>query len=163
MSRKAKWMAGIAVIVALGLIASVTVPAFAQGRARARLFGAAIGPGALLRDLDLTEAQRAQIKTILHKHRGEIENLAQQMIAARIELAKAIMADNLDEALVRQKVQKVALVGEEAAVLRAKMKQEIAPMLTPEQKALIEKRFQRLSERLPKMVGPALDFVERIM
>ena len=163
MSRKAKWITGLAVLLVLGLIVSVAVPAFAQGRARARFFKAAIGPGALLRDLDLTDEQRAQIKTILHNHRAEIESIAQQMIAARVELRRAIMAESLDEALVRQKFQKVVQVGGEAAVFRARMKQEIAPILTPEQKALIEKRFQRLAERLPRMVGPALDFVERTM
>ncbi len=160
MSRKAKWMTGIAAVLALGLIVSVAVPAFAQGRARARLFGAGLGPAALLRDLDLTDAQRSQIKTILHNHRPEIETLAQQMIAARIELRKAIMAENLDEALVRQKYQKVAQLGEEVTLLRAKMKQEVYPILTPQQKTLIEKRFQWWAERLPKMVGPVLDLVE---
>ncbi len=163
MSRKAKWITGIAVVLVLGLIASVAVPALAQGRARARLFGAAIGPAALLRDLDLNDAQRARIKTIVHNHRAEIETLAQQMIAARIELRKAIMADSLDEALVRQKYQKVAQLGEEATLLRAKMKQEIYPVLTPQQKGLIEKRFAWWEERLPKMVGPALDLAESIL
>ncbi len=160
MSRKAKWITGLAVLLVLGLIVSVAVPAFAQGRARARLLQAAIGPAAVLRDLDLTDGQRVQIKTILHNHRAEIESLAQQMIAARIELRKAIMADKLDEALLRQKFQKVAQVGEEATLFRAKIKQEIAPILTPWQKALIEKRFEWWAERLPKMVGPLLDLVE---
>ncbi len=87
-----------------------------------------------LRQLDLTEQQRQQIKGILQGHREKAQALAAQGRAAGRALRQAI-ADGADEPTIRAKAADAAKVQADAAVLRAQVRNEIVAVLTPEQQA----------------------------
>lgn len=99
--------------------------------------GAPGGPfgmgGFMLRGLDLTDAQREQVKAIMESHRDEQKAIGDRMQAARKALHDAIGADAFDEAAVRAKAAEIGAVEADAAVLQARIKSEVFAILTPEQ------------------------------
>ena len=86
-----------------------------------------------LRGLDLTDAQREQVKAIMESHRDEQKAIGDRMQAARKALHEAIAADTFDETAVRAKAAEIGAVEADAAVLQARIKSEIFAILTPEQ------------------------------
>ncbi len=96
--------------------------------------GGPFGPGGLaLRGLDLTDAQREQVKAIMESHRDEQKAIGDRTQAARKALHEAIAADAFDETAVRAKAAEIGAVEADAAVLQARIKSEIFAILTPEQ------------------------------
>jgi protein CpxP len=96
--------------------------------------GGPFGPGGIaLRGLDLTDAQREQVKAILQSHRDEQKAIGDRMQAARKALHDAIAADTFDETTVRAKAVEIGTIEADAAVLQARIKSEIVAILTPEQ------------------------------
>jgi protein CpxP len=89
--------------------------------------------GFALRGLDLTDAQRDQVKAIMESHRDEQKAIGDRMQAARKALHEAIAADTFDEAAIRAKAAEIGAVEADAAVLQAKIKSEVFAILTPEQ------------------------------
>ena len=89
--------------------------------------------GFALRGLDLTDAQRDQVKAIMESHRDEQQAIGDRMQAARKALHQAIAADTFDEAAIRAKAAEIGAVEADAAVLQAKIKSEVFAILTPEQ------------------------------
>jgi len=100
------------------------------------------GPGGLMgmlpmlgRQLNLTDAQRDQIKAIVDAHKDEWKALADRERTARLALGDLVNADTIDEAAIRQKSAEVAAVDADAAVARAHAHAEVVQILTAEQKA----------------------------
>lgn len=91
------------------------------------------GLGLPLRGLDLTEAQREQVRTAMAGHKAEFDAVRTRMSTARTALQAAITADAFDEGAVREKSVEVAAVEADAAVLRARVHAEVWALLTPEQ------------------------------
>src|SRR5690242_498074 len=71
------------------------------------------------RELQLTDAQRDQIKAIAQSHRDEWKALGDRARAAHQALGAAVTADTIDETLIRQKSADVAAVEADMAVARA--------------------------------------------
>ena len=121
------------------------------------------GPGGILaqlRELDLTDAQRAQVRNAMESHKAEFEAQATSMMAARQALHEAVTAEAFDEATIRQKSADVAALEADGAVLRARVHAEVWAQLTPEQqqkaldlKASIAKRFEQMRERFEQQRG----------
>ena len=88
-----------------------------------------------LRALDLTEAQREQLKATMESHKAEFETQATKMLAAHKALHAVVTAESFDEAAIRQASAEVAIVDADGAVLRAKVQAEVWALLTPEQQA----------------------------
>jgi periplasmic protein CpxP/Spy len=94
------------------------------------------GPGAAgfpLRQLDLTDAQREQVKAVFDSHKDEFQAIGERMKTARQAQQAAIETQPLDEATIRAKSTDLASVEADAAVLRAKVHAAIFQVLTPEQ------------------------------
>jgi Spy/CpxP family protein refolding chaperone len=89
--------------------------------------------GQELRMLDLSDAQRQQVRAILDSHKDELKGIGDRMQTARKALHDAITADAVDETAIRTKAADVALVDADAAVLHAKMHAAVFAVLTPEQ------------------------------
>ena len=89
------------------------------------------GPG--LRGLDLTDAQREQVKAIMESHRDEQKAAGDKMMAARKALHEAIAAETFNEAAIRAAAGEVGAAEADAAVLQAKIHGEVFAILTPEQ------------------------------
>jgi protein CpxP len=93
------------------------------------------GPMLPLRALDLTEAQQAQVKSIVDSHQEEMRAAGQKIGAAREAMRTLLEADPIDEAAVRAKSIEVGAAEAELHILQAKLRNEMFAILTPEQLA----------------------------
>lgn len=113
--------------------------------------GALLGvhPDLPLASLNLTDAQREQVRTIMQSHRDEGQALVQKALASMDALRKATEA-TVDEGAAAQHGQALGAVIAEAAVLRGRVRAEVLATLTPEQQAEANKiaadRQQRLQQ-----------------
>jgi Spy/CpxP family protein refolding chaperone len=92
-----------------------------------------VGAGGLLRVLNLTPEQRAQIKAIRRETEPQGRQLGQRLRQARRALDEAIYSDNPVESVVEERVREVSAA--QAAVLRLRTFTElkIRRVLSPEQ------------------------------
>jgi protein CpxP len=114
--------------------------------------GGPLGPfGVALRQLDLTEAQRDQVKAIMESHKEQMQATGEKVREARKAVEAAIAAETVDEAAIRNAHAQLAQAMADGAVLRANVRHEVMQILTPEQKAkaaeLKQVREQRLKLR----------------
>jgi protein CpxP len=112
-------------------------------------------PLAMLRQLDLTEEQRAQVKQVMDSHRAERQAIGEKLRAAHRAQQDAVTATQFDEQAVRTRAAELATLTADAAVLRAKLHSEVFAVLTPEQqakaaelKAQRQARAQQMRERV---------------
>ena len=95
------------------------------------------GPLGLLRmlgaRLNLTDAQRDQLRTIAEARRDEWRALAERARTAHESLIDAVTADAIDEALIRARAADVAAVEADMAVASAHAHAQAWQILTPEQ------------------------------
>jgi len=105
-----------------------------------------LGPAA--RELNLTDAQREQIKAIAEKHRDEMKAIQDRMQPARKALDAAITADAFDENAIRAAAAEVAGIEADGAVLRAKVHQEGWKVLTPEQQQKAKELQSQMEQRM---------------
>src|SRR5437868_6103243 len=120
-------------------------PGGGGGRGPGR-FGGPLGAGGpmgmlppmLGRELQLTDAQRDQIKSIADSHRDEWKALADRQRAAHEALQAAVTAEAVNESAIREKSAELAAVEADAAVARAHAHAEIVQILTADQKAKLK-------------------------
>jgi Spy/CpxP family protein refolding chaperone len=154
-------------LLAAGLVAAMaagTAVSFAQGP---RPGGPGIaGPGRVgprgvaradlgLRGVQLSDAQRDQVRSIMQSHRTEFDNTRKALAEARRAFAEATRAATYDEATIRARSTAVATAMAEDAILRAKVRAEVHGLLTAEQQqqlkereAAMQKRAQERQQRL---------------
>jgi protein CpxP len=94
------------------------------------------GPG--FQQLDLTDDQKAQLKTIAESHRDEFREAGQKVGAAREAMRALLEADQIDENAIRAKSTEVAAAEAEVAILNAKVRQQSMQVLTSEQLAKLK-------------------------
>ena len=82
----------------------------------------AVHPDLPLRALNLTDAQREQVRAILDSHRAEAQSLRQRAGAAHQALRAATTSATVDEAAITQQSQAFGGLIAEAAVLRARVR-----------------------------------------
>jgi protein CpxP len=90
------------------------------------------------RELQLTDAQRDQVKAIADSHRDEWRGLADRARTAHQALEAAVTGDTIDEGLIRQKSAEVAAIEADLAVARAHAYNEVVQLLTADQKAKLQ-------------------------
>ena len=89
--------------------------------------------GRTARRLGLSVEQRDQIRGILKAHASEIETQMRAAQGGRQALRDAMNVQPLDEGRVRQQALALGEVRADGAVLRARIRSEIWPVLTAEQ------------------------------
>lgn len=114
---------------------------------------------ALFADLDLSDRQKSESAKILQSHRAEVRKEVDALVAARVELFNVIHQSDSDENSVRAASQKVAKVEEELAVKRAQVLNELRPLLTEEQKAILQSAKAEFVDR----IGGKLSVVRRVI
>jgi protein CpxP len=92
--------------------------------------------------LDLNEQQQGQINQLLTSHFEQSQNLRQQAQQNSADLRDQLYAKTFDEQGVRLLAEKQAGFKTELLVARAKLKQQIYQVLTPEQQEKAEKLRQ---------------------
>ena len=91
----------------------------------------------LARVLSLTDDQQTQVKDVLRAHQAEIEAQLTASQTARQALHAAVIAQPFDEAAIRARAADVGKAQADGAVLFAKIRGEIDPILTADQKAKV--------------------------
>ena len=89
--------------------------------------------------LDLTEQQKGQLETLFEKKWQDRQSMRTEMEASRKTLREYKQGNNFDESEFRAIAQKHADLKAEMMVQRAKTKQQVFAVLTPEQQQKAEK------------------------
>lgn len=100
-----------------------------------------------LRGLDLTDAQKAQIKQITDSAEAGTKELRQRMYALHESELSALADGTFNEGAVRAAAQERANVQVEMEVARARTMSQIFAVLTPEQKTRIAAKRQEFEQR----------------
>lgn len=142
----------LGIAVASGLVIA-SAAAFAQheGRRGGRGFrgegmgpGGPMGPLSMLRELDLSEEQKQQVRALFEE--VEASGVPERLREARESLHDAIES-GADEATLRQQASELGAVEGDAAVEWARARARIQEILTAEQKQELEGLKQDAEER----------------
>jgi protein CpxP len=161
---------GVVMVAGLGFVALGAQQGPGQGRGvggpghpggqRPGMFAGRGGRGPMammmmrgLRQLNLTDDQKTQIKQIRESNKEGTQAIAKRMIAAREALGDVATADTVVESDIRAKAVDVAAVEIDAALLRAKVHAQVFALLTPEQKAKAKELRAEGKGRMQKMLG----------
>lgn len=140
----------LAIAVPIGIAQSKDAGGQRQRHAERREHGMRGGgrmAGASFRNLDLTDAQKAQMKQIRESHSQSLRPLMEQIRAKRQEIRQASASGTFNEALVTQKLSEIAPLEAKLMGARSRLHQETLSVLTAEQKAKLEQsREQRKSK-----------------
>jgi periplasmic protein CpxP/Spy len=100
--------------------------------------------------LDLTDAQRAQMKDIMTKEKPTIKPLMKQLAQSHQQLRQLESTGTFDEAKVRAIATQQAQTMTELTVQKARIKSEMMQVLTPDQKDKMAKFEARRQARFQK-------------
>lgn len=103
--------------------------------------------GRIARALELSEEQKAQVKSVLRAHASEIEAEMKRALTARRALHDAVIAQPIDEAAIRARAEEVGRSQADGAVLLARIRSEVDPILTPAQRDKIRSFQDRMRHR----------------
>lgn len=148
--------AGVVALATAGLLAGrLSAGAFPRGHAdfAPRIFGR------IARALDLSDDQKSRIKEILKAHAAEIEAQMKSSAAARRALHQAVLDQPSDESAIRAAALELGQVQGDNAVLFAKIRTEIQPVLTDGQRA----KIQQLRERVRNHADSAIKSFEAFL
>jgi len=104
-------------------------------------------PPAAPAGLNLTQAQRDEIRTLREAQRQDAQPLREKMRTARQQLQQAMRADVPDEAAIRSAAGAVAALQADQAVQRARARTQFMSVLTPEQQARMKQARARAAQR----------------
>jgi Spy/CpxP family protein refolding chaperone len=148
-------------------IAALAVGGLLAGRLSAGAFPekaySGLGPrlfGRIARALDLSDDQKTRIKTVLKAHATEIETQMKASAASRRAVHEAVLAQPVDEAAIRAAALQLGQVHADGAVLFAKIRTEIQPILTAEQLGKIQSFRDRARQRADSAVKNFEAFLE---
>jgi Spy/CpxP family protein refolding chaperone len=125
-------------------------PGSGQGR------GGPGGPLPILRQLSLTEAQRAQIKALTDEQRAQNDGQspARKFVELQRALEAAVFADTPDNAQIDQLRAGIAEAEAGRLAARVELQLKIAQILTPEQRKLARELSDRRTGRAGRLDGP---------
>lgn len=149
--------------VALAALLATSV-AYAQGPRGGGPYGGGRGgrgpggPGLALNQLNLTDAQREQVKEIRDRNRDQTQALVKRLDSAAAKQRDAVETLPVNETLITSTSQDLAQAQTEMAIQEARLNSEIWSILTPEQqaqatklraerKAQMEQRRQEMQQR----------------
>ena len=150
-----------AIAMTVGLVAGVYVSAqntdgpqgpFAERRGGPGGPMGALGP-MLAGHLNLTDAQKDQLKGIMDSHREESKGLGDRAMKARQALRAAVTADTVDEGLIRTRAAELANIESDLAVAQARIHAEVFRILTPEQQAQAREAQSHMQQRQSQRGG----------
>lgn len=100
-----------------------------------------------LRGLDLSDAQREQVRGIFKEQASAMRERMEIARKAHQELRAASLAPSFDGARARELADTAAKALADAAVLRAEAMSKVVALLTPEQRARLDERRAKREER----------------
>ena len=99
------------------------------------------------RNLDLSDAQKAQMKQIRESHGQSLRPLMEQIRAKRQELRQAREGSTFNEALATQKLTEIAPLEAKLQAEHFRLRQEMMSVLTPEQKTKLEQSREQFKSK----------------
>lgn len=158
------------ILTLVGVIAALLVAGFVYaqgpggpgGRGRGMRGGpgdpGGFGQGLMLRQLNLTDAQKEQFKTITQQHRDQDRAAMERLRTAMQTQRKAVETVPVNEGLIRSTTQGLTEAQAEVAIQQARLRSELFALLTPEQQAQAtklqaqrESRMQQARPRRPQV------------
>lgn len=129
----------------------------AQGRHGSRFGRGGPGGDLPLRALELTDAQRQEVRAIADRHKTNLQSAGQQLRQAFAAQRAAIQTTPVDESQIRSTTEALATAQTAMAIERAQIRSEILSILTPDQQQKLsqiqaerEARMKQRAERLQK-------------
>lgn len=116
------------------------------------------GPGMGLHGLDLTDAQRAQVKQIMAAEKPTLKPLMQQEMQNHQQMTALVRSGSFEEAKAQAIAAQEAQIHTQIAVERAKIEAQVYQLLTPDQKTKLAERQAKRTQRMqPEQAGPPPD------
>jgi Spy/CpxP family protein refolding chaperone len=148
--------------VALAVAAMVSIPVVAQQGPPMRGGRGGMGPGGpggpgplpMLRDLNLTDAQREQIRAISEAQREKGPGPGQHMAELQKSLQLAVLADSPDQQKLDELKTAIAAAEAEELVVRIDLESRVAQVLTPEQRAQARESVEKMGAPNGRGRGP---------
>jgi Spy/CpxP family protein refolding chaperone len=113
-------------------------PAHLRNTPLGRLITGNVGRLMVLRsELNLSEKQRSSVRSIVKGHKQEIATVAKSVHDKRKSLRDVVMSDSATEDEIRRAADALGDAISDAAVLGAKVRREVKPVLTEEQRTKI--------------------------
>lgn len=100
-----------------------------------------------LRGIELTDAQRQEVRSIMEAHREQFADLRSKLGTAHRAFAAAQRAADVDEAAIRTQSAALANVMADDAILRAQVRSRVHALLTAEQQQQLEDREAAMQKR----------------
>ncbi|HUI84498.1 MAG TPA: Spy/CpxP family protein refolding chaperone [Candidatus Binatia bacterium] len=115
--------------------------------------------GHMARELNLTDAQKQQIRTMMQSQRATLRPLMQQLAQNRLAMLNATANGTFDQAKVQALATQQSQITAQLAVQKASIHSQIYnQVLTPDQKAkadqMRQKQVERINARLQKLSQP---------
>lgn len=145
MKRQTKLMAALAAV-------TLIVTGGAALAARTAAAAPAGGFAGKLAELGITEDQKTQAKAILKEHQATLEPLVRSFATERRALGSLTHADTVNEAAIRAQVQKLAAIGADLAVERARVASAIRVLLTPDQLQKLGTMHEDVNTRIDQFI-----------
>lgn len=133
----------LAGVLVAGLVSLASAQPPSDGGFRGPRGGLMMG----LRDLDLSDAQRDQIRELVQTHREANRATAEQLRAARVALNEAVMAEVVNESEIRALSAQVAPLEADSAVQRAYFNAQLLQVLTPDQRGELQDIQAEMEDR----------------
>ncbi|MBK9797317.1 MAG: Spy/CpxP family protein refolding chaperone [Holophagaceae bacterium] len=140
-------------LTAIGTSLSAQGPGSGPGRGHGPM-----GEGRGLRGLNLTEAQQAQVKAIHDKHQASVQAKQEVAVAARKAMHEAMASTATEPSTLKALHDKVSAAQLDLMLEHRAVRQEILPLLTPEQKTRFEKPGRGMGPRGGRGRGPGRGF-----
>jgi protein CpxP len=103
--------------------------------------------GSFFGKLDLTDAQKAQLKQIRETSHQSLLPISKEIRAKRQEIRQASQGGAFDEALLTRKLTEIAPLEAKLMSERHRLHQEMLAVLTPEQKAKLEQSREEMKAK----------------
>ena len=126
-------------------------PGGGPGRMPGMRRGGPMGFGPEFRELDLTDDQKTQLRSIAESHRDEFRAAGEKARAAHEGMQALVEADSINESAIRAKSAEIAAAEAEVMILNAKVRQESMQVLTSEQQQKLKelRRAEPMRRRGP--------------
>ena len=104
----------------------------------------------MMQQLNLTEEQQSQVKSIFEDFRESHKDQRKQIRAERQAMNDLMRQEALDETLLRKQMRKMSEMREDMMIERIKMMKQVRSLLTDEQKARLDELKQQWREKHEK-------------
>jgi Spy/CpxP family protein refolding chaperone len=142
----------VAMTAFAALLAAGVGTALAQDQP-GRRGGRGFGPGGHgrggfpLAQLELSDAQREQVRTVMQRHREDMQAVGQRLREAHNAQRAAVETVPVNEALIRSTSQALATAQTDMALLRARVHTDVWGLLTPDQQTKAKELKAKRAER----------------